>query len=290
MTSTAAELSDWNRRLGDIGVWRRAHELSGDLAQHIERLGYGTIWVGGSPPADLRIVEELLDATTTITIATGIVNIWDSEPAAVAAAFHRLEARHPGRFLLGIGAGHPESAGARAARPFAALVSYLDDLDTAGVPRERRVLAALGPRVLRLAAERTAGAHPYLVTPEHTSTARGILGAGPLLVPEQRVVLRSDPEAARAIGRPSVHRPYLGLVNYTNNLRRLGFSDEDLADAGSDHLIDSLVVHGTDDTVARRLREHLASGADQVAVQLLTAQPDDAPDELAHLADVMSRG
>jgi probable F420-dependent oxidoreductase len=288
MTSITANVSEWNTRLGDVGVWRRASDLSSGLAQHVEHLGYGTIWVGGSPPADLRIVEELLDATRAITVATGIVNIWDSEPATVATSFHRLEARHPGRFLLGIGAGHPESAGARANRPFEALESYLDALDAAGVPRERLVLAALGPRVLRLAAQRTAGAHPYLVTPEHTRLARGILGAGPLLVPEQRVVLLSDPESARAVGRPTVHRPYLGLVNYTNNLRRLGFSDADLADAGSDHLIDSLVVHGTDDTIARRLREHLAAGADHVAVQLLSGQPDDAREELAHLADVMS--
>jgi probable F420-dependent oxidoreductase len=288
MQSITAEDSAWRTRLGAFGVWRHSGALSGDLGRHLEELGYGTIWVGGSPPADLRIAEELLDATSAITVTTGIVNIWDSEPATVAASYHRLETRHPGRFLLGIGAGHPESAGERANKPFEALQSYLDALDDAGVPRERRLLAALGPRVLRLAAERTAGAHPYLVTPEHSRVARGVLGAGPLLAPEQRVVLTADPASARGIGRPTVHRPYLGLVNYRRNLERLGFTDDDLAGAGSDHLIDSLVVSGADDTIAGRLREHLTAGADHVAVQLLTGRPDEAREGFAHLADVLS--
>lgn len=288
MVSTSAHGGEWRARLGEIGVWRRAGELSPDLARDLEQLGYGAIWVGGSPPADLTIVEELLDATTEITIATGIVNIWNSEPATVAGSYHRIEKRHPGRFLLGIGAGHPENAGARATRPFEALESYLDVLDNDRVPRQSRLLAALGPRILRLAAERTAGAHPYLVTPEHSRLARDILGAGPLLAPEQRVVLRADPESARAIGRPSVHKPYLGLVNYRNSLKRLGFTDEDLADSGSDRLIDALVVYGTDETIASRLHEHLDAGADHVAVQLLTGEGEDVRAGFAHLAEALS--
>lgn len=261
--------------LGTIGVWRQERQLTPELAMTLERLGYGTLWIGGSPGGDLRMAEQILDATTALTVATGIVNIWSDEPKPVAASYHRIEARHPGRFLLGIGTGHPEAIGARYAKPYEALVRYLDDLDEAQVPRERRVLAALGPKVLKLSAERAAGAHPYLVTPEHTRRARSILGAGVLLAPEQKVVLDADPVRARSIGRPYVEKPYLGLVNYRNNLRSLGYQDAELDDGGSDRLIDALVAHGDPGTVAARLTEHLDAGADHVAVQLLTAAGED---------------
>ncbi|CCQ15472.1 putative uncharacterized protein [Rhodococcus sp. AW25M09] len=258
--------------LGTYGVWRLHSAFTPELSRAIESFGYGTIWLGGSPPADLATSEEILDATETIVVATGIVNIWSDSAADVAASYHRLESKHPGRFLLGIGAGHPEAT-QEYTKPYDALVAYLDDLDTAGVPVERRVLAALGPKVLALAADRTAGAHPYLTTPEHTREAREALGPNKILAPEHKVVLESDPEQARSIGRPPVNNPYLHLRNYTNNLNRLGYSDEEIGDGGSDRLIDALVAHGTADAIAARLNEHLGAGASHVTLHAL---PDDA--------------
>jgi probable F420-dependent oxidoreductase len=218
------------------------------------------------------VVESLLDVTDRIAVATGIVNVWKDDAATVGASYHRITGRHPGRFLLGIGIGHPEAT-QDYQHPYAKLVSYLDELDDLKVPAEGRILAALGPKVLRLSAERAAGAHPYLVTPEHTRQAREILGDGPLLAPEQKVVLETDPERARAIGRPRVQKPYLGLTNYVSNLRRLGWSEADLADGGSDALIDALAVHGDAEAVARGVTAHLDAGADHVAVQVLNADP-----------------
>jgi probable F420-dependent oxidoreductase len=273
--------------VGEFGVWVRWSDASPELIAHIERLGFGAVWIGGAPSAELTAVEDLLDATTRITVATGIVNIWTADASILAESYHRIAARHPHRLLLGIGTGHPENTGAPAAKPYAAIVSYLDVLDAAGVPRHDLALAALGPRMLALAAERTAGAHPYLVTPAHTKTAREILGVAPLLAPEQRVVLRSDPDAARAIGRPTVAKPYLGLVNYRRNLERLGFDEADLAGVGSDRLIDELVVSGDDATIARRLREHLDAGANHVAVQLLLGPGDDREAGYAELARLL---
>ena len=274
-------------QFGRFGVFRRGAECSAELAVALERLGYGAIWVGGSPSGDLALIEELLDATTTITIATGIVNVWRDAPDTVAGSYHRIEHRHPGRFVLGIGVGHPESV-AGYAKPYDAMVAYLDALDAAHVPPDRRVLAALGPAMLRLAARRSAGAHPYLVTPEHTRRARAILGDGVLLAPEQRVVLESDPVRARAIGRPTVQRPYLGLVNYTRNLRTLGFDDADLDGGGSDRLIDALVVYGGPARIAAGLGAHLDAGADHVAINLLTAPGEDLVAGLASLAAALT--
>ena len=207
-------------------------------------------------------------------MASGIVNIWREDARTVAASFHRIEERYPGRFLLGIGTGHPESV-PDWSKPYESMSRYLDALDELGVPAERRVLAALGPRMLALARDRSAGAHPYLVTPGHTALAHGILGPDRLLVPEHKVVVVAEPAHARAIGRPKVQKPYLGLQNYRNNLRRLGFTDEDMADGGSDRLIDALVAHGTPDTIADRLAKHLDEGADEVAIQILTPSVDD---------------
>ncbi|WP_127782391.1 LLM class F420-dependent oxidoreductase [Rhodococcus sp. X156] len=276
-----------NSSLGRIGVWRPERQLTPELAATVESLGYGTLWIGGSPPAELQVAEDVLDATTTITVATGIVNIWTDGAQEVAKSYHRLEAKHPDRFLLGIGVGHPEAIGDRYAKPYTALVEYLDVLDAEGVPTNRRVLAALGPKVLRLSAARSRGAHPYLVTPEHTRRAREILGEGVLLAPEQKVVLETDPEAARAIGRPPVANPYLGLVNYTNNLRTLGYTDADIADGGSDRLIDALAIHGDAETVARGLTAHLDAGADQAVLQLLTAEGQDPVPGYTALAEAL---
>lgn len=272
--------------LGRFGVWRTASQVTPELAAELERLGFGTLWLGGSPSGELVQVEQLIDATTTLILATGIVNVWQDDAHAVAAAFARVEGRHPGRFLLGVGVGHRE-ASQQYGKPYETLMTYVDTLLGDGVPRASLVLAALGPKVLRLAAERAAGAHPYLVTPEYTRQAREILGAGPLLAPEQKVVLDADPERARAIGRPRVRSPYLGLINYTRNLRRLGWSADDLADGGSDALIDALVAHGSPAAVAQRLTEHLEAGADHVCAQLLTAPDADPLDGYRQLAQAL---
>jgi probable F420-dependent oxidoreductase len=269
--------------LGRYGVWRTASDVTPELAAHLERLGFGALWLGGSPAGDLRDVEPLLAATTRLTVATGIVNVWTSDARETAAAWARVEAAAPGRFLLGVGIGHPEAT-REYTSPYETLRAYVETLLDAGVPAGRLVLAALGPRVLRLAAERTAGAHPYLVTPEHTRVAREVLGADAVLAPEHKVVLDTDPGRARALGRSRVEDPYLHLSNYTANLRRLGWSDEDIAAPGSDALIDALVAHGTGAEVATRLDEHLAAGADHVAVQLLTPPEADVLDGYRQLA------
>jgi probable F420-dependent oxidoreductase len=276
--------SQWRDRLGRFGIWRPAFQTTPDLAASLEQLGFGALWLGGSPAGDLEIVDQLLDATSSIIVGTSIVNIWQDDAATVANSYARIQAAYPGRFLLGVGAGHREAT-AHYASPYGTLAAYADQLQAHLVPAEGMVLAALGPRVLRLAADRTAGAIPYLVPPEHTRLAREILGPDRLLAPEHKVVLDPDPARARSLGRKRVASPYLGLVNYTSNLRRLGFTDEDLADAGSDELIDALVAHGTAEQVAAQLGAHLAAGADHVCIQLLTAadaNPLPGYAELAH--------
>jgi probable F420-dependent oxidoreductase len=272
--------------LGRYGVFGRAAVLTTERARILESLGYGTVWEGGSPPAELAHVEAILDATSTLKVATGIVNVWRADAIDVARSYHRIEAAHPGRFLLGIGVGHPEAT-ATYHSPYQTLVDYLDVLDAEGVPVERRILAALGPRVLRLAAARAVGAHPYLVTPEHSRQAREILGPGKLLAPEQRVVLEADPARARAIGRPSV-KPYLRLTNYTTNLRRLGFTAEDVAGEGSDRLVDALVVSGDDAQIRQRFEDHHHAGADHVAIQLIGDPGIDLDAGFRRLAELLA--
>ena len=262
------------RRLGRFGVWRSASLVTPELAAGIERLGFGALWLGSSPAGDLTQAEELLDATTTLTLATSIVNMWQDQPQDVAGSFARVQRRHPGRFLLGIGAGHREAT-QQYARPHETLARYVDVLQAGGVPGDSLVLAALGPRALGLARDRAAGAIPYLVPPEHTRQARAVLGPGPLLAPEHKVVLGTDPDRARALGRTRVQRPYLGLVNYTSNLRRLGWSEEDLSGGGSDALIDALVAHGDPAEIAAQLTRHLDAGADHVCLQLITEEGAD---------------
>jgi probable F420-dependent oxidoreductase len=252
-----------------------------DQAQEIERLGYGTIWIGGSPPADLSFVEPLLESTTTLKVATGIVNIWTAAAKAVAESFHRINATYPGRFVLGVGVGHPE-AQAQYRKPYDALVSYLDELDEYGVPANQRVLAALGPRVLRLSAERTAGAHPANATPEHAAQARAIIGPDALLAPVHNVVLTADAEAARAIGRTALDR-YFNLTNYVSNWKRMGFTDADVTRPGSNELIDAVVAHGTPVDIAKRLGEYLSAGANHVAI-LVYGGPEKVLPTLSELA------
>ena len=262
-------------KLGSAGIWVRHSNASPEVAGELERLGYSTLWLGASPPAGLEVVDPLLGSTDTLVIGTSIVNIWTAPAKAVAESFHRLEAKYPGRFVLGVGAGHRENeAGYR--KPYETLVDYLDELDRAGVPVQRRALAALGPRVLDLARTRSAGALPYLVTPEHTRSARARLGPDALLVAEQKVVVDADPHRGRSIGRERVG-PYLQLSNYVANLRRIGFDADDVAFPGSDQLVDALVIHGGPETVADGLRAHLIAGANQVAIQVLSADDDILP-------------
>jgi probable F420-dependent oxidoreductase len=272
--------------LGRFGVFGMIQQLRPEQAKTLEELGYGALWMGGSPRGDLRKIEDLLDATSTITVVTGVVNIWQDDPGTLAASYHRIAARHGDRFLLGVGVSSPEMVGARWAKPYSAMVAYLDALDQGGVPVNRRLLAALRPRVLELSSQRSLGAHPYLVSPEHTRRAREIVGPGALLAPEQKVVLESDPRAARAIARAFLER-YLGLTNYITNLGSLGYTDQDLGNGGSDELIDVLARHGDLPTIVRGLTAHLDAGADHVAVQVLPGPGDDYMAGLTTLAPAL---
>ena len=252
--------------LGRFGVWTLGTPKP-EQAVEIEKLGYGAVWIGGSPAGDLNYVEPILERTETLQVATGIVNVWTAPAEQVAEAYHRIEDAYPGRFLLGIGIGHPEHT-EEYRKPYDVLVEYLDVLDAAKVPTSRRVIAALGPKVLKLSAQRSAGAHPYLTTPEHTGQARNIIGNSVFLAPEHKVVVTTDAEEARKIGRQTVDS-YLNLSNYLSNWKRLGFTDDDVAKPASDKLIDAVVAHGSADAVAKRLTEHLDAGADHVTIQVL---------------------
>jgi probable F420-dependent oxidoreductase len=269
MTGTVSLKPD----LGRFGAWLPTRSITPELAAQIESLGYRAIWIGGSPDADLAWVDVALSGTESVQLATGIVNIWTAPAPAVAESFQRIESTHPGRFLLGIGAGHHEHT-QDYAKPYDALVSYLDELDAAMVPTSRRVLAALGPRVLQLSAERSAGAHPYLTTPQHTAKARELVGSSVFLAPEHKVVLTTDRDEARAIGRRYLEHS-LGLSNYVNNWLRLGFTHDDVRKPGSDKLVDAMVAYGTPDAIAQRLHEHLEAGADHVGIQVLDGWPED---------------
>ena len=260
------EAVDLKPNLGRFGVWTFGAPKP-DQAVEIEKLGYGAVWIGGSPAGDLKYVEPILEATETLQVATGIINVWTAKAEEVAEAYHRVEQAYPGRFLLGVGIGHPEHT-EEYRKPYDVLVEYLDALDVAKVPTSRRVIAALGPKVLKLSAARSAGAHPYLTTPEHTGQARNIVGNPVYLAPEHKVVLTTDAEEARKIGRDTVDF-YLNLSNYLNNWKRLGFTDDDIAKPGSDKLIDALVAYGTPEAIAARLTEHLDAGADHVTIQVL---------------------
>ena len=264
--------TSWSARLGAVGVWRGVKDLPSELAVAIEGLGYGTVWLGGSPGSALREAEELLEATQRLRVATGIVNIWRSDPIELADAYHRIEASHPGRLLLGIGSGHREASPERA-RPLEAMSRYLDVLDEHGVPIAARVLSALGPRMLAIAAERSAGTHPYLTVPPQTREARQVLGPDALVAPEQTVVLDTDQGSARRSARAFLAH-YLELENYTRTMRRAGFTAEDVAGQGSDGLIDAIVAHGDAPTLAAAIRAHLDAGADHVCVQVQPAKGD----------------
>lgn len=283
ITATKPDLGTF----GAFGHYSQFRQLSPQQLRDIEGLGYGAIWAGGSPPAELDWIDPILAATTTLQLATGIVNIWSAAAGPVAESFHRIEAAYPGRFLLGIGVGHREAI-VEYRKPLDALTDYLDKLDAYGVPQHRRVVAALGPKVLQLSAARSAGAHPYLTTPEHTARARELIGPDAFLAPEHKVVLTTDPEKARALGRKALD-VYLGLTNYLNNFKRLGFTDEDVAKPGSDRFIDAVVAYGTVDAVAARLQQHREAGADHVPVQVLSSTEKLVP-ALTELAGPLGLG
>lgn len=279
MTNCAAGKPSSGPNLGRFGSFGRG--VTPQQATEIEALGYGAVWVGGSPPAALSWVEPILQATTTLCVATGIVNIWSAPAQRVAESFHRIEAAYPGRFLLGIGVGHAEMI-SEYRKPYNALVEYLDRLDDYGVPANRRVVAALGPRVLGLSARRSAGAHPYLTTPEHTARARELIGPSAFLAPEHKVVLTTDSARTRTVGRQALDM-YFNLANYRNNWKRLGFTDDEVSRPGSDRLVDAVVAYGTPDAIAARLNEHLLAGADHVPIQVLT-EDDNLVSALTELA------
>jgi probable F420-dependent oxidoreductase len=256
--------------LGTIGIWRRHQEGLEGVAE-IEAAGFGTLWVGGSP--SLEQVRPFLERSSAITVATGILNVWMHEPADVAAQRAQLAGDFPGRFLLGIGVGHPEAT-AEYQSPLAKMTAFFDGLDAAGDPvaPDARIAAALGPRMLALAAGRSLGTHTYFVTPEHTRYAREQVGPGAVVAPEVAVVVEPDDETARAIAREYAAL-YLQRSNYTNNLLRFGFTERDVADGGSDRLIDAVIPHGSAERVAEAVRAHLDAGADHVALQPLGHGP-----------------
>ena len=251
------------QKFGTYGVWLAERAWMPGTAAVAERLGYRTLWIGGSPAAELESVEAVLNETESVTVATGIVNIWNADPVEVAASYLRLEDAHPGRFVLGIGSGR--EATPERVRPLTAMRAYLDALDAEGVPADARILAALGDKTLALAAERSLGAHPYLTTPAHTKHARGILGDA-VLAPELKVSLAADADTARETARAYLAR-YFGLDNYTGTLKRFGFDDDAFADGGTDELVDAVAANPTADIAAAALRAHLDAGADHIAVQ-----------------------
>ena len=277
--------------IGRIGIWTFHFEQQpwaavAEAAAELDALGYGALWFPESRGREaFAQAALLLSATRRIAAAPGIANIYARDAVAMAAGQRTLCEAFPGRFLLGIGVSHrPSVEGIRGhtyGPPLATMRAYLDAMDAApyAPPRvadEPRVLAALGPKMLELSRDRAAGAHPYFVPVEHTQQARQVLGPGPLLAPEQAVVLERDPSRAREIARGHM-ASYLRLENYTNNLRRLGYDDDDLTDGGSDRLVDAIVGWGSLHDVVARVRAHLDAGADHVCVQVLPSDPAGLP-------------
>jgi probable F420-dependent oxidoreductase len=267
-------------QFGRYGVWvssRLWPTGTGEVAAaaaELESLGFGSVWIGGSPPDDLALPQAILAATSRLVVGTSIVDIWRSDPAALSASHVRIRGQFPGRFYLGIGSGHApaaEATGQRYVRPLSRLRSFVDALS--GVPLEERMLAALGPRALDAARDISAGALPYLVPPAHTADARKILGPDRLLIPEQKVILTTDAAQAREVGRRGAAN-YLVLPNYLNNLRRYGLSDDDFANGGTDRLVDTVLVWGDAEAVRNGVNAHLEAGADHVAIQALSASTD----------------
>lgn len=286
-TALEQERTRLRAALGRYGIWRGRPGVPLDAAAEADRLGFGSLWAGGSPAADLGGIEEILDATQRIIVATGIVNIWTADVGQLAESVQRIDERHPGRFVLGIGPSHPERI-EQAAKPYGPLVDYLDELEQRGVPGDRIVLAALGPRITALAGERTLGAHPYFAPPAHTASSRAVLGASPLLVPEARVALEPDPARARDLLRPGMAF-YFPLTNYRRNLVRIGLTEEQL-DPERDAAIDALAIWGDAGDVRAGLNAYLAAGADHVLAQLVTPDGADLAAEVRRLGDALDLG
>lgn len=255
-------------------MWIRRHHVDPAIAADIEALGYSALWLGSSP--SVPDARPYIEASERIPVVTGILNIWKHDPVDVAAEHAKLDADHPGRFLLGIGIGHPEVT-SEYTKPLAAMTAFLDGLDAAGGPADRRLVAALRPRMLTLSAERSLGAHPYFVPSEHTAFAREHLGPDVLLAPEVSIAIDDDVEAARARASEWA-RTYCELQNYTNNLRQFGFEDRDFEDGGSDALLDATVPHGSVARVAAGVQAHLDAGADHVCVQVVGRGGDILPE------------
>ena len=262
--------------LAGTGVW--AHELrygdpaeGADLAAELEGLGFSALWVPDVGGDLFGSLDNLLAATSSAVVATGILNVWMHTPAETGAWRAGVDAADQARLLLGIGISHASFINAHEGmswdKPLTTMRTYLDGLDAAGVPTQARCLAALGPKMLELARDRSAGAHPYLVTPEHTALARQTMGPDALLAVEQGVVLDTDPDAAREVARNALAM-YATLPNYTNNWKRLGFTDDDVSSL-SDRLVDEVVAWGDVDALAARVQGHRDAGADHVCVQLL---------------------
>ena len=280
-------------KLNRLGVWTNLDTLpaaqSAALAQRVERWGYSALWLPEAVGRNgLVHAGWLLANTQKLIIATGIVNIYARDAVAMNAAHHTLNELSGGRFLLGMGVSHMPLVEFRgheySGKPVATMRTYLQAMKSsrylAPPPPEPpvTVIAALGPQMLALAAAEADGAHPYNITPEHTAQARAILGPGKLLGPEQKVLLETDPTKARAAARKALS-VYMALPNYRNNWLRLGFSEDDLAGAGSDRFIDAMVAWGDETAIRRRIQQHWDAGADQVAINPLRVDGEFAPDE-----------
>lgn len=290
--------------IGRIGVWTFQLDLvpSARAVEHVDELdelGFGAVWVPEAVGREaFTNAALLLRGGTDIVVATGIASIWARDAMAAGAAHRTLTEAHPDRFLLGLGVSHqPMVEGIRGhdyTKPFSAMRDYLDGMDAtmffaaAPTTEPQRVLAALGPRMLELARDRAAGAHPYFVPPEHTAFARSVLGEGPLLAVEQAVVLDTDPASARDKAR-SHTKIYTGLPNYANNLKRLDptLTDDDFAHAGSDRLVDRIVAWGDLDTVVARVQAHLDAGADHVCLQVIDGGTDVPVDAWRRLSEAL---
>jgi len=272
-------------QLGSVGVWsgllrRGERQAAVEAAAELEQLGYSALWFPGGQHEDIvEHIWALLRGTRRVVIATGIVSVWTHPAGVMAEAHHEFTQRYPARFLLGIGISHQravEGAGITYQKPLQKLRSYLDELDAAPhpVPTDERILASLGPLSLKLARERSVGTHPYFMPVEHTRIAREAVGPGKVVAPEQMVVVETEPGRARTIARASMDR-YLHAPNYVNNLLRLGYTDADIQNGGSDRLVDDLIAWGSADRISQRIREHHAAGADHVCIQVLTENPAD---------------
>ena len=271
--------------IGRIGIWHsRSKGDPGVIAGEIERLGYGALWLGGSP--SLEQARLYVEASSTLPVITGILNVWQHDPADVAREHAKLTGEFPDRFLLGIGIGHPEAT-SDYTRPLTTMRNFFDGLDAAEtpVPKDERLAAALGPKMLDLSKERSLGTHPYFIDVEHTRFARERIGADALVAPEVAVVIERDPETARTLAR-AYAKLYLGLTNYTNNLLKFGFTQQDIDDGGSDRLIDAVIPHGSPDQIAEAIRAHLEAGADHVCLQPL-GHGDEPLEDFASLAKAL---